>query len=520
MKKKKSLAEVYHQETKYIRSDLMRDTRQLDWASQPTPFKEIHSDRKVELVHYLPFSKNPFTGEGLNPVPEELGGGTLAQISRLLYFTNGVTGMLEFAPGNVQYYRAAPSAGALYPTELYIAVRDLPSLENGIYNFQVKDHSLIPLWEGDFWKEFKEYGFGHEVIDRAQLLIIFTAVFHRSSWRYQERAYRRILLDTGHILGNLNCYAFKEGFGVYPISGFFDAALNHLLLLDEEKEGTLMLVALPRFENLFGTEIRRSSVYPSEKKNEANGLPGEGLLGQLHRASYIGKGTFEEGELPDDQLLEEKYRDRPRTPLTAYPLEWKKDIEKIIMNRRSTRVLSGEPFLKDELSSILTFAYEPAVIKNAEGATGRGLPQVFDPSLLETYLVVHGVVEMDPGIYYYAPGSQELRLIQKGDFRQQTLEFCLGQELGRDAAVVFIHTSDLNAAVQKYGDRAYRYLHLDAGHIGQRLNLAAVHLGLGASGIGGFFDDEVNKLLQINPEQIVVYITTLGRAQQRAIKVE
>ena len=77
-----------------------------------------------------------------------------------------------------------------------------------------------------------------------------------------------------------------------------------------------------------------------------------------------------------------------------------------------------------------------------------------------------------------------------------------------------VHTSDLKSAVSKYGDRAYRYLHLDAGHIGQRLNLAAIQLGLGASGIGGFFDDEVNKLLQLPPEQIIVYVTTLGRPHQ------
>ncbi len=371
------------------------------------------------------------------------------------------------------------------------------------------------MWEGDFWKEFKEYGFGHEAIDQSQLIMIFTAVFFRSAWRYQERAYRRILLDTGHILGNLNCYAFKEGFGVYPISGFFDGALNQLLFLDEEKEGVLILVALPRYEQLFETEIRRSSVYPSEKQSQTGPIT-DGLLNQLHRSSYIGKSVHEEGQLPNDRLLEEKFLECRRIPLTSYPLEWEKDIEKVIVNRRSTRVLTGEPFLKDELSSILTFAYDPAVIKNTEEGSKRGLPQVFDPSLLETYVVVHGVVEMEPGIYYYAPKSQELRLIRPGEYRQETWEFCLGQALGRDAAVVVIHTSNLKAAIQKYGERAYRYLHLDAGHIGQRLNLAAIHLGLGVSGIGGFFDDEVNRLLNLPLEQIVVYITTLGRPHQHS----
>ncbi|NJO94245.1 MAG: SagB/ThcOx family dehydrogenase, partial [Hydrococcus sp. RM1_1_31] len=54
----------------------------------------------------------------------------------------------------------------------------------------------------------------------------------------------------------------------------------------------------------------------------------------------------------------------------------------------------------------------------------------------------------------------------------------------------------------------YRYLHMDAGHLGQRLNLAAIYLNLGASGIGGFFDDQVNEVLGIPEDEAVIYITT------------
>jgi SagB-type dehydrogenase family enzyme len=104
-----------------------------------------------------------------------------------------------------------------------------------------------------------------------------------------------------------------------------------------------------------------------------------------------------------------------------------------------------------------------------------------------------------------------LRQIRFKNFRRELHYLCLGQELGRDAAVVLFHTADLKNAVTKYGDRAYRYLHLDAGHLGQRLNLAAIQLGLGVSGIGGFFDNQVNEVLGIPPEEAVLYITTLGR---------
>jgi nitroreductase len=64
--------------------------------------------------------------------------------------------------------------------------------------------------------------------------------------------------------------------------------------------------------------------------------------------------------------------------------------------------------------------------------------------------------------------------------------------------------------VKRQGERAYRYLHLDAGMIGERLDLAALAEGLGASGIGGFFDDQVTDLLGIPREQAVIYITVIG----------
>ena len=87
-------------------------------------------------------------------------------------------------------------------------------------------------------------------------------------------------------------------------------------------------------------------------------------------------------------------------------------------------------------------------------------------------------------------------------------------ERGEPRALVLVPTPELavqvSEAVRRYGDRAYRYVHLDAGYLGERLNLAAVRQGLGASGIGGFFDDEVNGVLGLPEREAVVYLTTLG----------
>jgi SagB-type dehydrogenase family enzyme len=506
---KRSVSEIYHQETKYSEEGIQKQQRQLDWSAQPSPFKSYHSDRKVDLIPYLPFQTNPFTGEAVTPPPDEgkafpFG---LGEISRLLYFTNGVTGILQYPTGESLYLRASPTAGGLYPTEIYVATRDLSSLENGIYNFQVKDHSLVPVWEGNFWQEFEQYLMAHEAVAQSQLLLIFTAVYNRSAWRYQERAYRRILLDTGHVLGNLVAYAAEEGFVPYPIGGFYDAALNRLLFLDDEEEGTILAVALPRASSLREDEIRHSSVYPSSPAPGELDRYGRNLIMQIHRASSIQKGETLLIAPPHPlSEMDGRYQNRPSLPLSPVPIEWEDGIGQTILIRRSTRAFSAEPFLKEELGSILAFSYQFI-------SEGR-LQFHFDPSLIDTYVVAHRVLGMEPGVYYYAPLSQELRTIQGGDLRQQTWHFCLGQELGRDAAALVLHVTHLPRAIERYGDRAYRYLHLDAGHIGQRMNLAAMRMGLGASGIGGFFDDEINEMLGLSLDQITVYITTLGRPRE------
>ena len=76
----------------------------------------------------------------------------------------------------------------------------------------------------------------------------------------------------------------------------------------------------------------------------------------------------------------------------------------------------------------------------------------------------------------------------------------LGQDLAGNACVAFSMIGDLERAVRAHGDRGYRYVHFEAGAIGHRLYLAAEALGLGATGIGAFFDEDVHRYLNLAPE--------------------
>jgi SagB-type dehydrogenase family enzyme len=501
-------AAVYHELTKYSEQELMQNPRQLDWSTKPSVYKDLVSDRKVELARFLPFARNPFTGAAIKASPVKPGDPIgLPQISRVLYFTYGITAVMK-SQQETHALRAAPSAGALYPAEIYVATRGIEGIADGVHDYQVRDHSLITLWDGDFWSEFQRYSYGHEAIERSNLLVIFSAVFYRSSWRYEERAYRRILLDTGHALGNLECYAPHEYLLAYPISGFCDAALNSVLFLDPKDEGILMVCAVAREQDIEGVPVRKSSVYPSGVVATPVRTPREGLLQRLHEASSIpGTEVFTEGKMPDDAPLEALHQDKPAIALTESAFD--PPVPETILVRRSTRAFSGDALTAQQLGNILAYSYEVAVPDSS--SVDKGLPRVFDPSLIETYVIVQAIEGVDPGIYYYAPRAKTLRQVRKGQFRDQSHHFCLGQELGLSASAVVVHVSDLLRALDKYGERAYRYLHLDAGHLGERMNLSAIALGAGASGIGGFFDDEVNALLGIDRDRIVVYITCLGK---------
>ncbi len=504
-----STALAYHAATKYHPSSIGQ-LAQIYPSRQPLPYKDYACAEPIELAQHLPLDPNPFTGESADPEladspAEGLG---LGAISRWLYFTYGVTGFAQAEPHPL-YLRAAPSAGGLYPGECYVIARagavEL-ELEPGLYGYYPLKHQLVPLWPGEGVAAALDLAcYGDAAVAAAPLALVVSGVFQRSAWRYQERAYRRVLLDSGHLLGNAGLAATTLRLRTHLTSAFCDQRLNQLLRVDEAEEGALAVCAL----NLPGKLERPAwsalpSVIPSG--DGAAGTPP--LMPKLHAAGKLPEERprmMARGEAQGDEL-EANYAyaggealdlgEAEGSPLAGRVFE-------TILARRSTRAYDARPFSRAQLARILAAAYAPEHIELGEQP---GLAR----ALLMTFVAVADIDGLDAGVYYFAPHARHLRLLRPGCDRRVVQHLCLGQELGRDAAATVFHTADLPRAVAHFGDRAYRYLHLDAGMLGQRLNLAALAEGLGASGIGGFYDDEVNGLLGIPDRQAVIYVTTLG----------
>lgn len=159
---------------------------------------------------------------------------TLAELSWLLSAASGMSG-----DGGL---RTAPSAGAQYPIETYIAISRVDGLEPGIYHYVPHHHALDLVRGGSFGGDLMLAALGQEFVRQAPVVVVLSAIFQRVRWRYRERGYRFALIEAGHIGQNLYLAAEAAGLGTCAVGSFVDDALNGLLGLDGVDEAALMVL--------------------------------------------------------------------------------------------------------------------------------------------------------------------------------------------------------------------------------------------------------------------------------------
>ena len=184
-------------------------------------------------------------------------------------------------------------------------------------------------------------------------------------------------------------------------------------------------------------------------------------------------------------------------------------LENTIQKRRSIRNYTDSKLTLLELSQLLF---------SAQGMTGyeQGYALRTPPSAgalypLEIYAVVMRVEGMEPGIYHYVTGSHGLELVKSGDFKRGLIDAALGQEMVGEAAVTFIISAVFDRMTFKYGERGFRYVYIEAGHVSQNLFLQSTSLGLGSVCVGAFYDDKMNALIGVDgTDEAVIYLHSVG----------
>lgn len=160
-------------------------------------------------------------------------------LSRLLFYADGINA----EQGGIRL-RAAPSAGALYPLEIYVVVNRVESVEAGVYHYAVQDHALAQLRVGDMRDEVMRAGLLQRFLGEANVVLVLTAIFQRLRWKYCERTYRYALLEAGHIGQNIYLAATALGMGACAVGAFNDDAVNALVSVDGQEEAAVYMLAV------------------------------------------------------------------------------------------------------------------------------------------------------------------------------------------------------------------------------------------------------------------------------------
>ncbi len=199
--------------------------------------------------------------------------------------------------------------------------------------------------------------------------------------------------------------------------------------------------------------------------------------------------------------------EQPRIPLPRHFEPTGVSLDQAIQARRSVRDYSPGPLSLLRLGQLLYMAY--GITSEAQGL--RAAPSAGARYPVDVYPVVHRVDSLEPGVYKYVPAGHLLELCRPGDWREPLQGACLGQRHVATAAVACVLAVTFQRTRDRYGDRAYRYVLLDAGHVGENLYLAATALGLGPCGVGAFSDDDVNAILGIDGNsEAAVYLVSVG----------
>jgi SagB-type dehydrogenase family enzyme len=422
----------YHDSTKHSYQSIRENASYMDWNHQPSRYK-IYPKKFPHLLLDLQ-----------------------QRMHKFLYLIGGISAKKSYAT-ETYFLRMNPSAGALYPNEIYFQVRDVEGFEDGIYHFEVKN-SLVRLL-----KPLDEDGIEKDLGLQKPIkgfIFLLSACYVRSAWKYKTRAFRYLLLDGGHLLGGIEASAYLQDFAARVIYDFDKVSLAKKFGFNTQE---FFLSA-----TIVGIPLRDEKIFNAV----------EMALPFVDATGYFQADTMIEKAYHDSlKIVTKKGNNRPSHFI------YRKDVfEETIVQRRSIREMHQKSISKEHLSFILQMVNQPVMSDVDER--------------IELYLFVHRVTGMERGLYH------DSCLVKEGDFSQQAGYLALEQyHLGENAAfTVFLVSKSPN----------YQAMYQKAGLLGHRFYLAANYMQIGCSGIGAYYDDEVAEFLDLDSEYMVLYGICIG----------
>ncbi|HSF82885.1 MAG TPA: SagB/ThcOx family dehydrogenase [Anaerolineales bacterium] len=151
----------------------------------------------------------------------------LAEVGQLLWAAQGVN-----RPGG---YRTAPSAGALYPLEIYLLAGQVEDLAAGLFHYLPENHALEHVWSGDRQVSLSEAALGQDSIARAPAVIVIAAIYQRTKGKYGQRGERYVHMEAGSAAQNIYLQAVSLELGTVFIGAFYDEQVQNVLGLSKDE---------------------------------------------------------------------------------------------------------------------------------------------------------------------------------------------------------------------------------------------------------------------------------------------
>lgn len=424
----KSEFRSYHELTNHSYESVKIDPNYVDSSTQPSVYKTY-----PKFYRRYPLAKDP-------------------SVHELIRLTSAITVEKQYRNYLAQL-RVNPSAGGLYPTELYVQMRGIDGMINGLYHLEISNNSLTLIYEL-IDDGLEAYVCPGKTVQG--LIFLVSCVYFRSSWKYQDRSLRYCFLDSGHHLGAIEAatYAFN-----HPVEFSFDfnkIGLNQALGF-ENKEFVTAAAIVGQYEDKSRREFR------------------------LKIPFVCGTDYFE-----PNTLIEHGYRDTIDPPSDRQPLKdphWNYDRQpflQAIIERRSARSFKKQSISKQVFQAIYEDVTQPIATESREA--------------IELYFIVLRVEGMEPGIY------REMELVKLGEFAQKSAYLCVDQRIASDNAVTWFmvcHYQNYQTASQF------------AGLLGHRVYLASNYRGVACTGIGAYYDGETQEFL--GTEKDVLYALAIGQ---------
>lgn len=493
----------YHNESSYDRDKM--SGQPLDWQNQPRVFKEYQGVDEIPM----PMEELPMPGKTISSI---LTGNIspshsidLKEVSSSLQLGYGLTAKAKSSGGEF-YFRSSASAGALYPTEIYLASRRVQDLNDGLYHYKVHRHSLTPLRTEDTSVHVSKI---LRQPDLGSLTFFLTAIYFRSAWKYKNRAYRYHLLDTGHVMENLTL-ALKSLDHPYEIHyDFDDQEADRLLGIDPDKESTLAVVRVLTDKKQFEESSDQTPSLPETYQQQSIVSEAEIDYPEIREMHSAGVNFTLPNKRSIDipqEIVRETESIAKAAEIFTPPSFWLEAMPfpQAIFHRRSKRNFIRTPVTRNKIDALI----DAVTITDIPGQSSA----IDCKGLIQTGFFIEFSNEMESGFYLFDQTS--ISKASSGSFMEKMTHVCLDQGWLMNASMHFLFMANIDSIEKTWGPRGYRYAMLHAGRLGQRLYLVSTAMGLGCCGIGAFYDLEASKLLSLNESSRLLYLVSVGSVKR------